>query len=365
MSTAAEVSWLYRLDKKTLANFMADVGVTGFDPEDSIDDLRKKAVAFVKEGNTIEPGDGVLRGAARAGVSVSETLTNNLSLEQLTKLSSFTFTSPVEVLSFIISCIEILDRKVINECDLLKVLLNVCTGRVRQILSEVLSEGQPSFDLFRTRVINMAIPVSLSFKWQNQLVFRKQRPDEPLHEYIQSIIDHERAFELKLSEKALVEIITDNLREEVKRDCVLQKVPETFRDLFSLADRIVGLNFERKASNVEASGGTAVGTSKGSGDVSSFNVVRGQAPVDKTQLCEREGNRRGGFHCQGHGSLGKAEFVPNTSAEVRQLRCVNCNKFGHTAFVCQSKKVAFKDRKCFRCNETGHLRYDCPRSGNM
>jgi len=49
----------------------------------------------------------------------------------------------------------------------------------------------------------------------------------------------------------------------------------------------------------------------------------------------------------------------NDNFKDRKLKCFNCNKYGHMAKKCQSKKKEQETRKCFKCDKKGHIAKDC------
>ena len=49
----------------------------------------------------------------------------------------------------------------------------------------------------------------------------------------------------------------------------------------------------------------------------------------------------------------------NDSFKDRKPKCFNCNKYGHMAKECQSKKKEHETRKCFKCEKKGHIAKDC------
>ncbi len=48
----------------------------------------------------------------------------------------------------------------------------------------------------------------------------------------------------------------------------------------------------------------------------------------------------------------------NDNFKDRQLKCFNCNKYGHMAKECWKKKEK-ETRKCFKCNKEGYIVKNC------
>jgi len=49
----------------------------------------------------------------------------------------------------------------------------------------------------------------------------------------------------------------------------------------------------------------------------------------------------------------------NDNFKDRKPKCFNCNKYGHMAKECRSKKKEHETRKCFKCKKEGHIAKDC------
>ena len=49
----------------------------------------------------------------------------------------------------------------------------------------------------------------------------------------------------------------------------------------------------------------------------------------------------------------------NNNFKDGKPKCFNCNKYGHMAKECQSKKKEHETRKCFKCEKEGHIIKDC------
>ena len=49
----------------------------------------------------------------------------------------------------------------------------------------------------------------------------------------------------------------------------------------------------------------------------------------------------------------------NDNFKDRKLKYFNCNKYGHMAKKCQTKKKEQETRKCFKCDKEEHTVKDC------
>ena len=49
----------------------------------------------------------------------------------------------------------------------------------------------------------------------------------------------------------------------------------------------------------------------------------------------------------------------NDNFKDRKLKYFNCNKYGHMAKECRTKKKKRETRKCFKCDKEGHIAKDC------
>ena len=55
----------------------------------------------------------------------------------------------------------------------------------------------------------------------------------------------------------------------------------------------------------------------------------------------------------------------NNNFKDGKPKCFNCNKYGHIAKECQSKKKDQDTKKCFKCEQEGHIAKDCKATQSM
>jgi len=55
----------------------------------------------------------------------------------------------------------------------------------------------------------------------------------------------------------------------------------------------------------------------------------------------------------------------NNNFKDRKPKCFNCNKYGHMAKECRSKKKEHETRKCFKCEKEGYIAKDCKEKQTM
>jgi len=49
----------------------------------------------------------------------------------------------------------------------------------------------------------------------------------------------------------------------------------------------------------------------------------------------------------------------NNNFKDEKSKCFNCNKYGHMAKECRSRKKECETRKCFKYEKEGHIAKDC------
>lgn len=334
-----EVTWVYRLDKPTLLNYANDCGITGVDDSTSIDSMRRTVIQFIREGNPLTPPEG------NRPVSEAIKWTHQLVEKHINKLRSIDTTEPTQVFMFLKDCVELRKRNILSTSEFLKLLRLKCEGRVLDLINTMCVDGKFEFEDFHTKLINLAVPKSVEHVWLNEYVFRRQRPEESLHEFISDIISFDNVLRVNMTEETLVELILENLRDNVKAQCALLKIPSTIETLYEFADKVQGLLAGReKVKTVEKTPNY---------QCMAFARCEGNRQRSIPVLNKEE---KGGFRSKNNFSFVKA---PPRVLNVENTRCANCTVFGHKSADCPIPRLGYSERRCFRCLKVGHVKSNC------
>lgn len=330
MSTSAPVSFVYNMTKDALASFLEDEYQHIADPDVTLKVLRKTAVKLIREFSDCSSADG--SGDKRMGPVSFSVSDISIIKDSLVPVPNLSTCEPHLVLSFLVAVTTAINQNPGGDAVLLKLLGSKVSGRIAHLLRDELQLASPSFAHFKMVVLELVFPPDIKRRFVQIYVDRLQRPDEPLHAFVDTVLEHEKALELGMSELDVISVIMSNLRPCYKNMCPLGSNPPSLSALYVLLGNMENRLFEQSQYY----------------SVYAPPATPRQGQIVNSQLAA----------CTAVAPQGRS---PVTSPAT--VRCANCCLRGHSTRSCPSPPVAFNERCCFRCKGSGHLRSACP-SGN-
>lgn len=329
--SSSGVSHIYSLVKEDLIAYLEDNFVFKAEPQHTVAELRKIAVAFIRQSVESPPGGS---GAKQVDPVSSVLSITDVTIikESLIPVPCLSTCEPHLVLSFLIAADTAVNQNPGGDAVLLKLLGCKVSGRVSHLLREELKRVPSSFSRFKSAVLELVFPPDVRRRFVQIYVDRLQRPDESLHAYVDSVIAYENALNLCMSESELTSLIVSNFMPCYKDMCPIGSNPSSLSALYVLLGSMENRVFERQHY---------------------YSIYSPPAvPVQGRVACAQRAAGRSAP------SQGRLQDAPQVSS-----RCANCSQRGHNARACPLPVVAYNDRRCFRCRAVGHISSSCP-SGN-
>lgn len=163
-------------------------------------------------------------------------------------------------------------------------------------------------DLLHSQIITTFLPITLREKLKQDLVFRPQKPQEPLSIYISEIKINSHILQTGLSESEIVSFIKIGLCPEVRNKLVFETNPTSFKDLDQLCI---------SANNIQYN------------DFLRDQLFKSKSTHQPYQMPENSRN-----HMQN-----KSVHYTSLQDKYSDVKtCFNCNKKGHVAKQCYRPK---------------------------
>lgn len=155
-----------------------------------------------------------------------------------------------------------------------------------------------SLDNLHEGILNKFLPVLLREKLKQDLIFRPQKPQEPLGIYINEVKTNNSVLKTNLSEQELVCLIKNGIRPEIRNQLIFERNPVNFKDLDQLCINLNNVQFN---------------------DYVRVNMFPGPSSFQPNS--------------QQHGNISHSR---NMHREDR-ISCFNCGRRGHIAKNCYRK----------------------------
>lgn len=232
-------------------------------------------------------------------------LFNKLPNPALTYLSKFKVCNGLDVsqlLQFLRNVHEIRTQTCLTENQIYEILPSYTVPPLLNKVIECKTNSKNLHEL-HTVILETYLPVTLREKLKQDLIFRPQKPNEPLSLYVNEIQINSHILLANLSEKDLVAFIKNGLNPEIRNKLVFENNPTSFKDLEQLCINVNNIQYN--------------------------DYLRNQLfPVQTTH----------------------AKYLPQGNSSYSQTRPT-------TAF----RNTVTADRTCFNCNRKGHLAKQCYR----
>lgn len=223
-------------------------------------------------------------------------------------LEKFPICSGLEInplLKFLGNLIKIQQETNLTPDEIYQILPGYATPPLTSIILDSKKAGR-SLEELHTEILNTFIPITLREKLKQDLVYRPQKPEEPLSIYISEIKLHHEILKTPLTEKELVTFIKNGLNPEIRNKLIFENNPSSFQDLQQLCISVNNVRYNDYLRTTMFSTATAHGSN--------------QTKTTEPNLTYARRNT------QNH--------TPNRNQNYHEKRCYNCNKSGHIARYC-------------------------------
>jgi hypothetical protein len=147
-----------------------------------------------------------------------------------------------ELLIFLRNLHELRTQTCLTQNELYEILPSYTAPPLLQQVLECKSTSK-TLDELHSQIVTTFLPITLREKLKQDLVFRPQKPKEPLSIYVNEIKINSHLLLTNLSEQELVTLIKHGLSPEVRSKMVFENNPTTFKDLDQLCINVNNIQY--------------------------------------------------------------------------------------------------------------------------